>query len=71
MKSKDYEINIYKDLIHIKNYNKIYDINCKSIVIKCKNKIIKIIGSNLIINKLDEYELCIAGEIKGIELLDE
>ncbi|MDD6272884.1 MAG: YabP/YqfC family sporulation protein [bacterium] len=71
MKNNDYEINIYKDLIHIKNYNKIKDINIKYIVIELNIKIIKINGNNLIINKLDEHELSIIGEFKGIELIDE
>ncbi|MGM9878388.1 MAG: YabP/YqfC family sporulation protein [Bacilli bacterium] len=71
MKNKDYEINIYKDLIHIKNYIKIKDINTKYIIIELNIKIVKINGNNLIINKLDENELSIIGEFKGIELLNE
>lgn len=60
--NKDIEIYIKNNLIHIKNYNRVIDI--------CNNKIelkdVVINGSDLIISKLDEYELCIKGKFKGI-----
>lgn len=71
MKTNNYEINIFKDLVHIKRYIKVEDITNKFILITLNDKKVKINGNNLIINKLDEFELTIIGIIKGIELLDE
>ena len=56
------EIYIKDNLIHIKNYNKVIDISNNKIELKD----VVINGTNLIISKLDEYELCIKGKFKGI-----
>ncbi len=71
MKNKKYEINLFENLIHIKYYYKIDDINNNYILVSFCDKKIKICGENLIINKLDEYEICIIGKYKVIELLYE
>ena len=60
--NKDIEIYIKDNLIHIKNYNKVIDIS--NYKIELKDAVIN--GTNLIISKLDEYELCIKGKFKGI-----
>ena len=60
--NKDIEIYIKYNLIHIKNYNKVIDISNNKIELKD----VVINGTNLIISKLDEYELCIKGKFKGI-----
>lgn len=60
--NKDIEIYIKDNLIHIKNYNKVIDISNNKI--ELKDAVIN--GTNLIISKLDEYELCIKGKFKGI-----
>lgn len=60
--NKDIEIYIKDNLIHIKNYNKVIDISNNKIELKD----VVINGSDLIISKLDEYELCIKGKFKGI-----
>lgn len=60
--NKDIEIYIKDNLIHIKNYNRVIDISNNKIELKD----VVINGSNLIISKLDEYELCIKGKFKGI-----
>ncbi len=60
--NKDIEIYIKNNLIHIKNYNRVIDISNNKIELKD----VVINGSNLIISKLDEYELCIKGKFKGI-----
>ena len=60
--NKDIEIYIKDNLIHIKNYNKVIDISNNKIELKD----VVINGTNLIISKLDEYELCIKGKFKGI-----
>lgn len=60
--NKNIEIYIKDNLIHIKNYNKVIDISNNKIELKD----VVINGTNLIISKLDEYELCIKGKFKGI-----
>lgn len=70
MKNK-YEINISNQNIHIKYYKEILDISSNQITIKTNEITIKIIGENLIINKLDEYEISIIGKPLNIQLIYE
>lgn len=70
MKNK-YEINISNQNIHIKYYKEILDISSNQITIKTNEIIIKISGENLIINKLDEYEISIIGKPLNIQLIYE
>lgn len=65
--NKNYNIYIENELIHIKYYLKIYDISSNKIKIKLSNCILNIIGENLLITKLDDYELSINGKIKEIK----
>ena len=70
IKNNDYEIIIKNSFIHIKNYINILDIsNTKISILLNQNKLI-INGSSLLITALDQYELIIKGNIKGIELND-
>ena len=69
--NKKIEINLYEKIIHIKKYEKIIDININCIVIKLNNKLLKVYGKDLIISKLDKYEICINGEYNNIELIYE
>lgn len=71
MNKINYEINICEKYIDIKYYNKIIDIKDDYISILFNNKKIIIIGSGLIINKLDKYELTIIGNYDRIEFIDE
>lgn len=70
MKNK-YEINISNQNIHIKYYKEILDISSNQITIKTNEITIKISGENLIINKLDEYEISIIGKPLNIQLIYE
>ena len=70
MKNK-YELNISNQNIHIKYYKEILDISSNQITIKTNEIIIKILGENLIINKLDEYEISIIGKPLNIQLIYE
>ncbi len=63
----DYEINIKNCFLHVKNYKNIVEIYQSRIIILLKDKNLVINGSNLIICALDEYEILINGNIKGIE----
>lgn len=71
MKKKKYEINLFENIIHIKYYSKIEDINDKCILISLYEKKVRICGDGLIINKLDEYEISVIGKYKNIELIYE
>lgn len=70
MKNK-YEINVSNQNIHIKYYKEILDISSNQITIKTNELTIKISGENLIINKLDEYEISIIGKPLNIQLIYE
>ena len=65
--NKIYEIDIKDGFIHIKNYINIIDISQNRIEILLKDKTIIIIGTSLMIRCMDEFELVIQGNIKGIE----
>lgn len=65
--SDDYEVNITDKKLHVLNYKKILDLSSSIIGIKLNNKTILIKGSNLNIRKLDDRELFIIGDIKGID----
>ena len=70
MKNK-YEINISNQNIHINYYKEILNISSNQIAIKTNELIIKITGENLIINKLDEYEISMIGKPLNIQLIYE
>lgn len=71
IKNNNYCIYIENNIICIKNYIRIIDISESFIKIKLNNKIIHINGINMIINKLDEYDLSIKGEFKDIKFICE
>lgn len=64
--NKSLEIYIKDNFVHVKNYNNI--INITNNHIQLNNVVIS--GFELIICKLDEYELTIKGKIKGITFND-
>lgn len=67
----NYKILIDNKTISIKNYIRIDDLSQIKIKIKLNNKSIIINGNNLLINKLDKYDLKINGIIKEILFIDE
>ena len=64
----EYKIIITLSYINIKNYLEIKDYSSNKIVIKNKNSITIINGSNLLITKMIDKELLITGKILSIEL---
>ncbi len=70
-KDENYEIIIRINYLYIKNYVKIIDINMNKISIEVKNSILNISGNNLLIVKMDKYDLAIKGNIKGIDFNNE
>lgn len=71
IKDNKYKILIEENTICIRNYLRIEDISSLNIIIKFNNIKLLIKGKNLIINKLDSYDLRIVGNIKGIEFINE
>ncbi len=68
---EQYEIVIKNNYIYIKNYFNLENICNNNILICLKDNKLSIRGNNLIIVKLDKYELLIKGTIKGIDFIDE
>lgn len=71
IKDNKYKILIEENTICIRNYIRIDDITITNIKVKFNNMKLLIKGKNLIINKLDSYDLRIIGDIKGIEFINE
>ena len=67
---KKFEINIYENIIHLKYYKKILNISDCNIKIDIFDKIVNINGKCLRIVGIDEYEICIKGEILSIEYIN-
>jgi hypothetical protein len=61
-----YEIIINEKYLYIKNYIKIINISYSKITIEIDKATIFISGSNLIISKMDKYDILINGNVKGI-----
>lgn len=58
---------IQKNKININNYKEILIFEDNNITIKTNENIIEIKGENLIITKLEKYELLVQGKINKIE----
>ena len=67
----EYEITIKNEKLYVKNYIKIMTVNKEKIIIKMKENIINIIGDNLLLVKMDKYDLLIIGNVKRIEFNNE
>lgn len=70
VKDNDYLIGTYKNKIYIYNYTSIIDINTSSIKIKLNDKNLKINGDNLCIKKLENNEILVEGNYKGLEFYE-
>lgn len=64
---KNFKMTILEDKISIKPFKDILTFEENELLIKTENKIIKIKGENLTINKLENYEILILGNIIAIE----
>lgn len=72
MINKDnYEIIIKNNYIYIKNYLNINSVSNNNILINLKNIKLSIKGNDLVIVKLDKFDLLINGIIKGIDFINE
>lgn len=64
---KNFKMIILDDKISIKPFKDILIFEENELLIKTENKIIKIKGENLTINKLENYEILILGNIITVE----
>ena len=64
----DFKVIIKDNYLNIINYKEIVDFSSNQIIIKTNNKIIKIIGDNLIVSKMQDNEVLITGNINKVEL---
>ncbi len=70
IKDNEFRFTVYNDKIHIINYDEIVNLSSDVVFIKVGNKNIKIIGDNLVLNKLLEKEVLIFGIVHNIEVID-
>ena len=66
MYDKDFFISIYSGHVYVYNYDEIEILTNDKIVLKINNFKVKVIGSNLKIEKLNKKELLIEGFINNI-----
>ena len=64
---KNFKMTILEDKISIKPFKDILTFEENELLIKTENRIIKIKGENLTINKLENYEILILGNIITVE----
>ena len=67
---KSFKIVVLENSIYINNYVDILLFDDDKMIIKSKNKLLKITGNNLLITRLENNEMQIKGNIKTIELGD-
>lgn len=70
IKDDDYLIGIYTNMVHIFNYKKVINVLTSEIIIEVKNIRVKILGENLIIKKMDKFEMLINGKIKRVDFVE-
>ena len=70
IKDKDYLIAVYNDKIYIYNYKRIIDVDNNVIRIELNNKKLKINGKNIVVKKLENNEILLNLECKGIEFYE-
>lgn len=64
-------ITLYENTLHVFNYEKLEKLSNEEIIIKIKDKKIKINGINLGINQMTKQELLINGSILKVEFIYE
>ena len=67
----EYKIVIRGNYVNIINYKEILDFDNKKITIRHDNGITNIIGSDLVVSKMVEDEILIAGNLEEIKLKGE
>lgn len=67
VKESEFKITIIKDKINIVNYKDIGHFDSNKIIIKVENREVIIKGENLVVSKLMNDEILIAGKYTNIE----
>ena len=65
---KDYKITIYPDRVHIINYLEIEDFSNTRVAVRHDGGTTILLGSDLVVSKMEDNELLITGKIKNIEV---
>ncbi len=65
---KEYIIALYDDYFYIKSYKYLEEFDDSTIIVRLKNKRIKIYGNDLHITKITKEELLIKGIIERIDI---
>ena len=68
VKNEEFQLTVFKDRIHILNYEEVLSLEDHLIRIKACSKTILIRGENLVVNKLLDQEILIFGTLLGIEM---
>lgn len=68
-KKEKYYVILTQTSIHIKNYNKIINIDECEVIIEISNKRIKIKGSNLSLKKTIGRDALISGDIESVKYI--
>lgn len=63
----DYKITIYDKKIHIMNYLEIEDFSSTRVVVRYKRGKTILLGTDLVVSKMQNDELLITGKLKMIE----
>jgi len=66
LKNQDYYLCLYPYHLYIYHYVEILSFNPDLIIIKLKDRNIKVKGNDLLIKKMHAYELLIEGDIMGL-----
>ena len=70
VKDKDYLVAIYKNKIYIYNYKYILDITSNDLKVNLGNIKVKINGKDIMVEKLENNEMLIKLECKGLEFYE-
>lgn len=63
LRDKDYYIDIYKDTLHVFNYEDLITLTSEEIKLKLKDFNLEIKGTNLIVKAMEAREILIKGKI--------
>lgn len=65
---KEYRITIYPDRVHIMNYLEVEDFSDTRVVIRHEGGVSVLLGTNLVVSKMQEEELLITGKLNTIQV---
>lgn len=63
----DYKVTICNNEIHIINYQEIEDFSSTRVVVRYNGGVTVLLGTDLVVSKMQDEELLITGKLKSIE----